>query len=126
MVYLRGQEGRGIGLVNKIRAYALQDLGRDTVEANEDLGFPADLRDYGVAVQILRQLGIDAAPAAVEQRRQGAGRSSAMGSAVAERVGIAIPANPYNAAYLETKRVKMGHDLAAGDAAAAVRRRGGR
>jgi 3,4-dihydroxy 2-butanone 4-phosphate synthase/GTP cyclohydrolase II len=112
VVYLRGQEGRGIGLANKIKAYALQEQGRDTVEANLELGFPADLRDYGAAVQILRSLGVTSLRllsnnpvkrAALERH----------GIRVAERRAIRIGPNPHNADYLETKRVKMGHDLAA-------------
>ena len=108
VVYLRGQEGRGIGLVNKIRAYALQDLGRDTVEANEDLGFPADLRGYGVAVQILQHLGIGAVRLLSNNPRK-AQALERYGIVVAEHVGLDIGRNPYNAAYLETKRVKLGH-----------------
>ena len=110
VVYLRGQEGRGIGLVNKIRAYALQDLGRDTVEANVELGFPADLRDYGIAVQILRSLEIRRLRLLSNNPR----KSTALeryGIAVAERVPLRVGANPHNADYLETKRLKMGHDL---------------
>ncbi len=111
VVYLRGQEGRGIGLANKIRAYALQDLGRDTVEANLDLGFPADLRSYGVAVQILRGLGIGS----VKLLTNNPAKSKSLeryGIHVAEQVALRIDANAYSATYLDTKRRKMGHDFA--------------
>lgn len=110
VVYLRGQEGRGIGLVNKIRAYALQDLGRDTVQANVELGFAADLRDYGVAVQILRALGIKSLRLLSNNPRKAAALER-YGIAVSERVSLRIGPNPHNAGYLETKRLKLGHDL---------------
>ncbi len=111
VLYLRGHEGRGIGLVNKIRAYALQDRGRDTVEANAELGFDADLRDYGVAVQMLRLLGIDALKLLTNNPRKAAALER-YGIAVRKRVPLRIGPNPQNAAYLETKRRKLGHDLA--------------
>ena len=108
LIYLRGQEGRGIGLANKIRAYALQDRGHDTVEANMALGFAPDARDYGIAGQILRALGIERLrllsnnPDKVMSLEQ-------FGMDVAERVPLEIPANPYNWRYLATKRDKFGH-----------------
>ncbi|WP_245501215.1 GTP cyclohydrolase II [Lichenibacterium minor] len=111
VVYLRGQEGRGIGLANKIRAYALQERGLDTVEANAELGFPADMRDYGIAVQILAALGI----ARLRLLSNNPRKRSALeryGVAVAERRALRIGPNPHNATYLETKRIKLGHDLA--------------
>ncbi len=111
VVYLRGQEGRGIGLANKIRAYALQERGLDTVEANTELGFPADMRDYGTAVQILRALGISRLRLLSNNPR----KRSALeryGVTVAERRSLRIGPNPHNATYLETKRIKLGHDLA--------------
>ena len=111
VIYLRGQEGRGIGLANKIRAYALQERGLDTVEANVELGFPADMRDYGVAVQILRLLGI----ARLRLLSNNPRKRSALeryGIKVAERRSLRIGPNPHNATYLEAKRVKLGHDLA--------------
>ena len=111
VVYLRGQEGRGIGLVNKIRAYALQDLGRDTVQANVELGFPADLRDYGIAVQILQALGISRLRLLSNNPRK-ATALERYGIAVSERVALRVGPNPHNAGYLETKRLKLGHDLA--------------
>ena len=110
VVYLRGQEGRGIGLANKIRAYALQERGLDTVEANAELGFPADMRDYGTAVQILRALGINRLRLLSNNPR----KRSALeryGVTVAERRSLRIGPNPHNATYLETKRIKLGHDL---------------
>ncbi|RYB05283.1 GTP cyclohydrolase II [Lichenibacterium ramalinae] len=112
VVYLRGQEGRGIGLANKIRAYALQERGLDTVEANTELGFPADMRDYGVAVQILKALGIGRLRLLSNNPRKRAALER-YGIAVAERRGLRIGPNPHNATYLETKRLKLGHDLSA-------------
>ncbi|WP_237478465.1 GTP cyclohydrolase II [Lichenibacterium dinghuense] len=111
VVYLRGQEGRGIGLANKIRAYALQERGLDTVEANAELGFPADMRDYGTAVQILRELGIARLRLLSNNPRKRAALER-YGVVVAERRSLRIGPNPHNATYLETKRVKLGHDLA--------------
>jgi 3,4-dihydroxy 2-butanone 4-phosphate synthase/GTP cyclohydrolase II len=110
VIYLRGQEGRGIGLANKIRAYALQDQGHDTVEANTVLGFAPDARDYGIAGQILRALGISRLrllsnnPAKALSLEQ-------LGIQVIERVSLEIPTNPYNRRYLATKRDKFGHTL---------------
>jgi 3,4-dihydroxy 2-butanone 4-phosphate synthase/GTP cyclohydrolase II len=111
VVYLRGQEGRGIGLANKIRAYALQERGLDTVEANAELGFPADMRDYGTAVQILRALGISQLRLLSNNPRKRAALER-HGVTVIERRSLRIGPNPHNAAYLETKRTKLGHDLA--------------
>ncbi len=111
VVYLRGQEGRGIGLANKIRAYALQDRGLDTVEANVELGFPADMRDYGTAVQILRALGISRLRLLSNNPRKRAALER-HGMTVAERRSLRVGPNPHNATYLETKRTKLGHDLA--------------
>ena len=113
VVYLRGQEGRGIGLANKIRAYALQERGLDTVEANTELGFPADMRDYGVAVQILKALGIGRLRLLSNNPRK-RDALERYGIAVAERRSLRIGPNPHNATYLETKRLKLGHDLPAG------------
>ncbi len=112
VLYLRGQEGRGIGLANKIKAYALQERGFDTVEANTELGFPADMRDYGIAVQMLGALGIGRLRLLSNNPRKGAALER-YGITVAERRGLRIGPNPHNATYLETKRLKMGHDLAA-------------
>lgn len=107
LLYMR-QEGRGIGLANKLVAYRLQELGRDTVEANEELGFKADLRDYGVGAQILRDLGIKKIRLLTNNPRKIIGLTG-HGLEVVERVPIEVPPNSVNAAYLETKRDKLGH-----------------
>ncbi|WP_332700431.1 3,4-dihydroxy-2-butanone-4-phosphate synthase [Devosia sp.] len=110
LVYLRGQEGRGIGLANKIRAYALQDGGRDTVEANTDLGFAADARDYAIAAQILRALDV-VAITLLTNNPQKAETLRANGIDIREQQPLIIPPNPFNLRYLETKREKFGHTL---------------
>ena len=104
------QEGRGIGLENKIHAYALQDEGRDTVEANEDLGFPADLRDYGVGAQILSDLNVGRIRLLTNNPRKVVGLE-AHGLEVVDRVPIEIEANDVNRLYLAAKRDKLGHLL---------------
>ena len=115
VVYQRGHEGRGIGLVDKLRAYALQDDGADTVDANLALGLPADARDYGSASAVLADLGVMGVrlltnnPAKVDGLRS-------HGTAVIERVGVPVLATPENVRYLRTKRDRMGHDLADLDA----------
>ena len=106
-LYMR-QEGRGIGLHNKIKAYALQDEGLDTVEANEKLGFPPDLRDYGIGAQILAELGIRNMRLLTNNPRKVIGLD-AYGLRVIETVPIMAPVTPHNAHYLETKREKLGH-----------------
>jgi GTP cyclohydrolase II len=109
VLYLR-QEGRGIGLANKIRAYELQSLGHDTVEANRMLGLPIDARRYDVAADMLAHFGIESVklltnnPAKVTALRQ-------LGVRVVGRVPIVVAANPHSARYLEVKRVRMEHDL---------------
>ena len=107
LVYLR-QEGRGIGLLNKLRAYALQDDGADTVEANEQLGFAADLRDYGVGAQILADLGVKRLRLLTNNPRKVVALQG-FGMEVVERVPLHAGENPYNEAYLATKRAKLGH-----------------
>ncbi len=107
LVYLR-QEGRGIGLLNKIRAYALQDDGADTVEANERLNFPADLRDYGIGAQMLHALGVRKLRLMTNNPRKIAALPG-YGMEVTERVPLHAGENVHNARYLETKRDKLGH-----------------
>ena len=109
VVYLR-QEGRGIGLVNKLKAYSLQDLGLDTVEANERLGFPADLRDYGMGAQMLNDLGVQKIRLITNNPRKIAGLKG-YGIEVVDRVPLLIEANDYNSIYLATKAQKLGHML---------------
>ncbi|MCH8849505.1 MAG: bifunctional 3,4-dihydroxy-2-butanone-4-phosphate synthase/GTP cyclohydrolase II [Chloroflexi bacterium] len=109
IVYMR-QEGRGIGLCNKMRAYALQDQGMDTVEANEALGFPADRRDYGIGMQILVDLGVKDIRILTNNPAKRAGLEG-YGLQLVERVPIVTKPNKHNIRYLETKRTKMGHQL---------------
>ena len=109
LLYLR-QEGRGIGLANKLRAYALQDRGLDTVDANERLGFADDERDYAHAAAMLRALGADTVRLLTNNPRKVAALEAA-GIAVAERVAHHMPTNPHNADYLEVKRRRSGHLL---------------
>lgn len=109
LLYMR-QEGRGIGLVNKLKAYELQDQGKDTVEANEALGFPPDLRDYGIGAQILLDLGIRKLRLLTNNPRKIAGLEG-YGLEVVERIPIEIAPSEANHFYLETKKRKLGHLL---------------
>jgi GTP cyclohydrolase II len=109
LLYLR-QEGRGIGLANKVRAYALQAQGADTIEANELLHLPVDARSYDVAAAMLRNLGVESVelltnnPLKLDALRE-------LGVHVERRVPVLVPANPFSASYLEVKRRRMQHDL---------------
>jgi 3,4-dihydroxy 2-butanone 4-phosphate synthase/GTP cyclohydrolase II len=109
IVYMR-QEGRGIGLFNKMRAYALQDQGRDTVEANIELGFDEDLRDYGIGAQILRDLGVSRMRLLTNNPRKIIGLE-AYGLKITERISIQSKPKKHNIKYLQTKKKKMGHIL---------------
>lgn len=109
LVYMR-QEGRGIGLVNKIRAYKLQQEGLDTVEANERLGFPSDLRDYGLGAQILHDLGVRKILLMTNNPRKVVGLEG-HGLEIVEQVPLVSEANPHNENYLRTKKDKLGHLL---------------
>ncbi|MGL5083272.1 MAG: bifunctional 3,4-dihydroxy-2-butanone-4-phosphate synthase/GTP cyclohydrolase II [Microcoleaceae cyanobacterium] len=109
VVYLR-QEGRGIGLTNKLKAYSLQDMGLDTVEANERLGFPADLRNYGMGAQILNDIGVKKIRLITNNPRKIAGLKG-YGIEVVDRVPLLIEATDHNAVYLATKAKKLGHLL---------------
>jgi 3,4-dihydroxy 2-butanone 4-phosphate synthase/GTP cyclohydrolase II len=110
VVYLRGHEGRGIGLVAKLQAYQLQDGGRDTVDANLDLGLPADARHYGAATQILRDLDVRSVRLLTNNPDKVTSLEE-YGVPVAERVPLATRPNDHNIAYLMTKRDRMGHQL---------------
>jgi 3,4-dihydroxy 2-butanone 4-phosphate synthase/GTP cyclohydrolase II len=110
LVYIRNHEGRGIGLANKLRAYQLQDRGMDTVEANVALGFPADLREYGIGVQILSYLGVRQMRLLTNNPKKMAGLSG-HGLEVVDQVPLKTDPNPSNIKYLNTKRTKLGHLL---------------
>jgi len=109
LLYIR-QEGRGIGLVNKLKAYALQDQGLDTVEANEALGFKPDLRNYGIGAQVLVDLGVRKMRLMTNNPKKMVGLQG-YGLSIVEQVPIEIEPNEYNRCYLECKKLKMGHTL---------------
>lgn len=109
IVYMN-QEGRGIGLLNKLKAYKLQEQGRDTVEANEDLGFKGDERDYGVGASILRDLGVTKMRLLTNNPKKRTGLIG-YGLEIVDTLPIEISSNPHNEAYLTTKRDKMGHEI---------------
>jgi 3,4-dihydroxy 2-butanone 4-phosphate synthase/GTP cyclohydrolase II len=112
VLYMK-QEGRGIGLLNKLRAYKLQEEGHDTVEANLMLGFDMDERDYGVGAQILRYLGVTKMRLMTNNPKKRAGLDG-YGLEVVENIPIEVCPNPYNEFYLQTKRDKMGHEILKG------------
>jgi 3,4-dihydroxy 2-butanone 4-phosphate synthase/GTP cyclohydrolase II len=111
VLYLRGHEGRGIGLLHKLQAYQLQDSGRDTVDANLDLGLPADARDYGIGAQILSDLGVRSMRLLSNNPAKRAGLEG-YGLSIAERVPLVVAPNEHNERYLATKAERMGHDYA--------------
>ena len=110
VLYIRGHEGRGIGLLHKLQAYQLQDAGADTLDANLELGLPADARDYGTGAQILADLGVRSMRLLTNNPAKRAGLEG-YGLRIVERVPLPVHANPENERYLQTKRDRMGHDL---------------
>lgn len=113
LILYMNQEGRGIGLMNKLKAYKLQEEGRDTVEANLELGFGMDERDYGVGAQILRHLKVSKIRLITNNPKKRAGLKG-YGLEIVENVGIEVSPNPHNELYLKTKRDKMGHEILKG------------
>ena len=110
VLYIRGHEGRGIGLFQKLRAYTLQDSGRDTVQANQDLGVPVDARDYGIGAQILFDLGVRSMRLLTNNPTKRAGIEG-YGLRIVDRVPLVTPTTEHNRRYLETKAAKLGHLL---------------
>ena len=110
VLYMRGHEGRGIGLLHKLQAYQLQDAGHDTVDANLELGLPADARDYGTGAQILGDLGVRSMRLLTNNPAKRAGLEG-YGLEILGRVSLPVHANKDNLRYLITKRDRMGHDL---------------
>jgi 3,4-dihydroxy 2-butanone 4-phosphate synthase/GTP cyclohydrolase II len=119
ILYIRGHEGRAIGITHKLRAYELQERGRDTVEANIELGFPADQRDYGIGAQILYDLGVRSMRLLTNNPEKRAGLEG-HGLAIKERLPLQTDPTPQNVGYLRAKREKLGHllDLPGADAEA--------
>jgi 3,4-dihydroxy 2-butanone 4-phosphate synthase / GTP cyclohydrolase II len=109
VVYLRGHEGRGIGITHKLQAYELQDRGADTIDANLQLGLPVDSREYGVGAQILADLGVTTMRLLTNNPAKYGGLDG-FGLAITERVPLHVPIHPEARSYLETKRDRMGHD----------------
>jgi 3,4-dihydroxy 2-butanone 4-phosphate synthase/GTP cyclohydrolase II len=114
VILYMNQEGRGIGLLNKLKAYRLQEGGMDTVEANLHLGFQMDQRDYGVGAQILRHLGISKLRLMSNNPKKRVGLIG-YGLEIVENIPIIAKSNPHNAKYLKTKRDKLGHELHEGE-----------
>jgi 3,4-dihydroxy 2-butanone 4-phosphate synthase / GTP cyclohydrolase II len=114
VLYVRGHEGRGIGLLHKLQAYQLQDAGADTLDANLELGLPADARDYGTGAQILVDLGIHSMRLLTNNPAKRAGLEG-YGLQITGRQPLPVHATPENIRYLQTKRDRMGHDLEFGD-----------
>jgi 3,4-dihydroxy 2-butanone 4-phosphate synthase/GTP cyclohydrolase II len=114
LLYIRGHEGRGIGLLNKLAAYELQDQGRDTVDANLDLGLPVDARDYGVGSQILYDLGVRTMRLMTNNPTKRAGITG-YGLEIVDRIPLVTEANPHNVRYLDTKATRLGHMLTEDD-----------
>ena len=114
VVYMRGHEGRGIGLINKLRAYSLQERGLDTVDANLALGLPADARDYAAAAGILSDLGVEKVRLLTNNTDKVA-QLRALGLEVVEQVPLLVGVGPANHAYLATKAERMGHLIETGD-----------
>jgi len=110
VILYMNQEGRGIGLMNKLKAYKLQEEGYDTVQANEKLGFKSDQRDYGIGAQILRDLNVTKMRLMTNNPTKRTGLIG-YGLEIVENVPLEIKSNKYNKFYLETKRDRMGHDL---------------
>lgn len=110
LIYIGAHEGRGIGFANKMRAYALQDRGIDTIAANHQLGFPTDARDYSAAIHILKHFGLTSIRLLTNNPDK-IDALTAAGIAVDERVSMAVPSNPHNEGYLKTKRDVLGHFL---------------
>lgn len=117
VLYVKGHEGRGIGLLHKLQAYTLQEAGRDTVDANIELGFPADARDYGTGASILADLGVRSMRLLTNNPSKRAGLEG-YGLSILERVPLTVDANPHNEAYLSAKAARMGHDLSSTQAPA--------